>query len=171
MESTENMMDAAEHNGVVAKFSAFVDGAVREVTGSVIKSDEEDRFLLMVAYSPHVMPHRGADHRIDIASPRVLEKACWRFMAKGARTGMWHEDGHADESVCVENYIYRNPQPWDVHGDGSLLVKDGDWVVGFQVSPAAWELYKSGQIGGVSMQGRAGRKKPSAETLARVRSS
>ena len=140
------------------------------VRGTLLKSNEEDHFLLMVAYSPHRMPLRGKDKRIDLASPRVLEKACWRFMAKGAKTGMWHEEGHGEEAVCVENYVYRNPVAWDVHGDGSLLVKEGDWIVAFILGDSAWDLYKSGRIGGVSMQGAAGRKAASAESLARVRS-
>lgn len=136
--------------------------------GTVIKANEEDKFLLMVAYSPNRMPLRGADKKTDVASPRVLEKACWLFMAKGAKTGMWHEAGHEAEAVCVENYVYRNPVPWHIEGTDTVI-KQGDWVVGFLLSDAAWGLYKSGQIGGVSMQGDAGRKKASAESLARAR--
>lgn len=150
------------------------DGAAKSaaVEGTVLKARDEDRFLLMVAYSPNRMPLRGADGKTDLASPRVLEKACWHFMAKGAKTGMWHESGHESEAVCVENYVYRNPVSWAVkNGEHETVIKEGDWIVGFVLSEPAWEMYKAGEIGGVSMQGAASRKKPSAETLARSRSS
>lgn len=137
----------------------------------VLKSSDEDQYLLTVVYSPNRMPIRGADGKTDVASPRVLEKACWMWMAKGAKTGMWHETGHDHEAVCVESYIYRNPVPWVVkHPDGTeTVIKEGDWLAGFVLSNHAWGLYKSGRIGAVSMQGDAGRKAPSAETLARVK--
>lgn len=141
-----------------------------EIRG-VLKSRDEDHFLLTVVYSPHRMPLRGADGKTDLASPRVLEKACWRFMAKGARSGMWHEAGHEAEATCVENYMYRNPVPWIVeHPDGSrTVVKEGTWLAGFILSDRAWAEYKAGRLGGVSMQGDAGRMAPSAESLARVK--
>jgi hypothetical protein len=136
-----------------------------DFSGTVLKANDEDHFLLMVAYSPHRMPLRGADKRIDLASPRVLEKACWRFMVNGARGGLWHEPGHEDAVKCVENYVYRGPN-WTL--DSGYVVKAGDWLVGFILDGPTWQLYKSGQIGGVSMQGGAGRKAVSAETLALV---
>lgn len=141
-----------------------------EVAGTVVKSNDEDHFLLMVAYDPHRMPLRGADKRIDIASPRVLEKGCWRYMAKGAKTGMWHQPGHADEAICVENYIYRNPVPWVIKSlDGrETVIKEGCWMVGFILGNEAWALYKSGRIGGVSMQGGAARTLATPESLARI---
>ena len=170
--------EAREINGIntVEDFLAAVghDPLTKEVTdtieGRVCKADEEDQFLLMVAYSPNMMPLRGADKHIDVASPRVIEKGAWSFMAKGAKTGMWHSEGHGDEAICVENGIYRNPVPWDVYEDGTFLVKMGDWLVGFILSDYAWGLYKSGQIGGVSMQGGARRKPATAESLERIRS-
>lgn len=138
---------------------------------AVLKAIAEDRFLLMVIYSPSTMPKRGKDGKTDLASPRVLEKAAWSYLQKGARTGMFHEDGYDDQAVCVESYIYRNPVPWDVRGDGSLVVKRGDWIGGFILSKAAWNLYKAGEIGGVSLQGGCGRKPASREALARVKAS
>lgn len=134
--------------------------------GRIIKSNDEDRFLLMVAYSPHQMPLRGKDGRTDLASPKVLEKAAWLFMAKGGKTGMWHEPGHEGEAIVVENGIHRGPS-WDVHGDGSLVIKAGDWLVGLILSPAAWSLYKQGKISGVSLQGSAGRKPATQKAIAR----
>jgi len=38
-----------------------------------------------------------------------------------------------------------------------------------QWEPEAWQMIRSGEIGGVSMQGRARRGKPSAEAVAGLR--
>ncbi len=135
---------------------------------NVVKSSDEDRYLLTVVYSPNTLPLRGVDDRVDLASPRVLEKAAWSYLRKGCPTGMGHRDGHENEAVCVESYIYRNPVSWDVNGDGALVVTKGDWLAGFILSPAQWRLFKSGEIGGVSFQGSARRKPASGKALARI---
>jgi hypothetical protein len=147
-------------------------GRSADFTGTVIKADDEKRFLLVVAYSANKMPYRGADGYVDIASPEVLEKACWRFMDNGAKAGLWHEPGHDDAARVVENYIYRNSEPWVIkHADGSeQVIAEGDWVVGMILSQDAWGLYKKGLIGGASPQGRAKRTEPRPETLSRMRS-
>jgi putative serine protease XkdF len=138
-------------------------------SGAILKAEEARRYLLTVVYSPHRMPLRGADKKVDLATPEVLEKACWVYTIKGLGTGMWHEDGHAEEAVCVENYVYRGPD-WvlkDAAGN-EQVIKAGTWLAGYILSPRAWSMYKSGRIGGVSMQGAAGRKPASAEALALV---
>lgn len=148
-------------------FDAFIRSLDENV---IIKAEDERRFLLTVVYSPHRMPLRGADKRTDLASPQVLEDACWKYAMNGLGTGMWHEEGHADEAVCVENTVYRGPD-WvlkDAAGN-EQVIKSGTWLAGYILSPHAWELYKSGRIGGVSLDGRAGRKRASAEALARVK--
>lgn len=138
----------------------------------LLKSEEESRFLLLVAYSPNKMPLRGADGYIDVARPEVLEKACWRFMDNGAQAGMWHEAGHEKAARVVENYIFRSDVPWVVKcPDGSeQVVQKGDWVVGLILSPKAWRMFKAGLIGGGSLQGGAKRSPASQETLAYLRS-
>lgn len=133
---------------------------------SVIKSSDADRYLLTVVYSCHKRPGRGADRRLDVVSPRVLELGAWQFMRNGGRVGMFHEPGHEGAATLVESSIYRGP-PWDVHGDGSVVIKAGDWLAGLILTPPAWALYKSGKIRGVSLQGDADRKPASAATLAR----
>jgi len=85
---------------------------------------------------------------------------------------MWHEKGHADEAgEVVENYIWR-ADPWVIKAvDGTeQVIMAGDWLVGMRLPPPTWALYKAGLIGGVSPQGGAKRRLPSAETLERVRS-
>jgi Putative phage serine protease XkdF len=142
----------------------------RDTTGVVIKAgNDENRFLLLVAYSANKMPQRGADNFVDIVRPEVLEKACWRFMDNGARVGMWHQEGNEQSARIVENYIYRNEVPWVIKAPNGeqQVIKQGDWVCGLILEPDTWELYKSGKIGGASPQGSAKRKRASSELLAK----
>jgi hypothetical protein len=46
------------------------------------------------------------------------------------------------------------------------VVKSGDWLLGVQWSPETWPLVRDGQGRGVSMQGSAKRRVPSAEAVA-----
>lgn len=160
-----NIESYAMHHDDVATKS---DGGT--ATGAVLKADPEQRFVLMVLYSPNRMPHRGADRKIDVVSPSVLEKACWRFTDNGLKVGLFHEAGHQGAARCVENYVYRNPVPWVIKSpDGNTqVIKEGDWIGGFILDPPTWDMYKSGLIGGASPQGTAGRKPASPETLARI---
>lgn len=135
----------------------------------------EDRFGLAVVYSPNKMPKRGADGKLDVASPRVLERAAWAFMERGAQAGLMHatpKKGSPPPFRVVENYIYRNPVPWVMRAvDGSeVTVRQGDWLVGFICSPAVWADLCAGRYGGLSLDGTARRKPASAQTLAHQRS-
>jgi hypothetical protein len=131
---------------------------------------DEDHFALFVAYSPWSVPLRGADKKIDAASPRTLERGCWRFMANGAKPGIGHKPGGEDSSVVVENYIYRNPIPWVIkHPDGTeKVIRIGDWLIGFILDDETWADLKAGKYTGISMQGGAQRGPVTAETLARL---
>ena len=139
---------------------------------AVIKSNEEQRYVLMVAY-----PCMKADvstaqdgHR-DYGPAPVIELACFNFMRKGCKLGMFHEPGHNPGEV-VENYIYRGPTWVEKSADGTTeqVVEPGDWLCGMILTPEAWQLYKQGVIGGASPQGRARRRTPDPDTLAHLRS-
>lgn len=138
----------------------------------VVKAQEEQRFLLMVGYSPNRMPRRGADGFLDIASPETVEKACWRFMLNGAGAGLMHKAGGENAFKVVENYVYRNPEPWVMKAtDGSTqTIHAGDWVIGALCSEQTWKDYRAGKYGSGSVQGGAKRDAPTPETLARQRS-
>lgn len=139
---------------------------------AVVKENPEQRFVLMVAYSPNRMPARGADGRIDVVAPDVLEKAAWKFAENGFKVGLFHEAGHDGAAQVVENFVHRGKPMRFTAPDGSVqTVRKGDWLVGMILSPKAWELYKKGLIGGVSPQGTAGRKPATARTLARIKES
>ena len=140
--------------------------------GFLAKENAEQRFLLMVGYSPNKMPYRGADGFVDLCRPEVIEKACWRFMENGAGAGIGHQPGGEDAFKVVENYIYRNPVPWELTAaDGSKqVIKEGDWVLGIVLTPESWSDYKKGRWRGGSLQGKAERIRATPEVLARVRS-
>lgn len=137
---------------------------------AIVKAQEESRFLLCVVYSPSRMPARGADHRTDLVSPEVLEKAAWRFMLNGARVGIDHRPGGEKAAKVVESYVHRGSD-WIVTGpDGTTqTIRPGDWCVGMILSKSAWADYKAGRFGGVSMQGRATRRPVTRETLAGIK--
>lgn len=139
---------------------------------TVIKADDEKRFLLTVAY-----PAMKADtavaqdgHR-DFGSAEVIEKAAWNFMLKGAKLGLWHQDGHDHCAKTAESYIYRGPDWTITAADGTeQVIKAGDWLLGVICEPGTWAMYKAGLIGGVSPQGSAKRRVPTPESLAQLRS-
>lgn len=143
-----------------------------DMAGVVIKADDSQRFLLTVAYPAYKTDAAvAADGHIDVASDQVVERACWNFMRKGAKLGMWHKDGNSDCGEVVENYVWRG-EPWVLKAaDGTdQTIMPGDWLVGMILTEPTWALYKARLIGGVSPQGGARRRLPSAETLERMRS-
>ncbi len=137
-------------------------------TGVLVKSVDEDRFGLFVAYSPNRLPLRGADGKVDLASPRVLEKAAWRFALNGLKVGTDHRPGGEGAARVVENYVWRGA-PWHVVGpDGTEeVVSEGDWLVGLLFTREAWADFKSGRWSGISLQGSATRKPATRKTLKR----
>lgn len=150
--------------------AADSDGVVASCT--VLKASDEDRVLLTVAYPANKADTvQALDGYRDFASARVVEKAAWSFMRKGAKLGMWHQDGNDHCATTVESYIYRGPDWVTKAADGSeQTITAGDWLLAVECTPATWDLYKSGKLGGVSPQGTAKRRTPSDEALANLRS-
>lgn len=138
----------------------------------MVKAQAERRFTYGVCYpAMKADAARAADGAIDFASPGVVERAAWRFMATSRDVGLFHDDqlggGHAQ---VVESHIWRG-EPWVTKGvDGApVTVAPGDWCLGVIWSPRAWEQVKKGAVRGFSMQGAARRAKPSKATLAKLR--
>lgn len=143
----------------------------KSVAGALIKSDEERRFTLVVAY-PASKPDASiaADGFRDFAGTDAVEKAAWSYMLKSRQVGLWHQQGTDGAGDVVESYIYRGPD-WTIKaGDSEYTVTSGDWLLGIQWNEDTWPLVKSGKIRGVSMQGSAIRRRPTAEALAGLRS-
>lgn len=142
------------------------------VSGVVVKSTEEQRYTLTVAYpanKPDVAIAQDG-HR-DFASAEAVEKAAWSYLRQSPRIGLWHQDGTDGAGTVCESYIYRGPDWRVTAADGSeQIIKSGDWLMGIIWDDASWPLVKQGLIGGVSPQGRAKRRTPSREALANLRS-
>ena len=151
------------------------------ITARVLKSEPERRYTLNVIYPADKADIATAlDGHRDFASKAVVEDAAWNYMRNHRAVGSYHSPEHAAASgesyeaggsaEVVESYIYRGPD-WAIKAaDGSeCVVKAGDWLGGFVWTPEAWGLIKAGKIGGVSVDGAAKRRKPSAEALAELR--
>lgn len=140
------------------------------VQGVLVKAEDERRYSLHVAYPADKADVAVAlDQHRDFASKQAVEDAAWDFM-KAPAIGLWHEEDTDGAGEVVESYIYRGPE-WVVKaGDAEHTVREGDWMLGIRWSPETWALVKAGKIGGVSPQGTARRRKPSAEAVAALRS-
>src|SRR6185312_9981741 len=90
------------------------------VRGVVVKSDDERKYTLMVAYpADSADVAKARDGFQDFASPAEVEKACWSYMEKSREVGAMHADGTEGFGTLVENYIYRGPD-WVIKAvDGS----------------------------------------------------
>jgi hypothetical protein len=142
------------------------------VAGMVVKSAEEQRYTLTVAYPANKPDVAVAqDGYRDFASAAAVEKAAWSYLRKSPNVGLWHQEGTSGSGEVCESYIYRGPD-WTVSAsDGSQqVIKSGDWLMGIIWSEDSWPLVKQGVIGGVSPQGRAKRRMPDAAAVAQLRS-
>lgn len=141
------------------------------VAGLVVKSEDERRYTLTVAYPANKADTAvAADGYKDFASKAAVEDAAWSYLTKSPVVGLWHADGTDGAGTVVESYIYRGPD-WTVKAadDTEHTVKSGDWLLGIQWDQQSWDDVKAGRIGGVSMQGKAARRTPSAEAVANLR--
>lgn len=152
------------------KSAATWDG--ESVEAVVIKSEDERRYTLNVAYPADLQDAAvAADGHLDFASKSAVEDAAWGYMLAYRDVGMHHADGTSGAGQLVESYIYRGPD-WVVkaaNGD-EVTIKAGDWLMGTIWPPDTWEDWKSGKLGGMSPQGSARRRTPSAEAVAGLRS-
>jgi len=143
-----------------------------DIAGLVVKSTEEQRYTLTVAYPANKPDVAVAqDGYRDFASTEAVEKAAWNYLRKSPNIGLWHENGTDGAGTVCESYIYRGPD-WVVKAaDGSeQVIKAGDWLMGIIWSEQSWPLVKQGLIGGVSPQGRAKRRMPDPAAVANLRS-
>ena len=142
------------------------------IAGMVVKSQEEQRYTLTVAY-PANKPDVGVaqDGFRDFASAAAVEKAAWNYLRKSPHIGLWHTEGTSGSGEVCESYIYRGPD-WTVKAadDSEQVIKSGDWLMGIIWSEDSWPLVKQGLIGGVSPQGRAKRRVPDAAAVSQLRS-
>lgn len=141
------------------------------VKGVVVKSVDEQKYTLQVAYpadSPDI--GRARDGFQDFATAAEVEKAAWSYMEKARNIGLMHAEGTDGAGSVVESYIYRGPDWAIAAANGSeQMVKSGDWLIGIRWGDDAWNMIKSGEIGGVSMQGMVSRRNPSPADVAKAK--
>lgn len=145
------------------------------ISGSLIKAEPEQRFTLCVGYPARRADiSTAADGFRDWASERACEKAAWEYLRKSPKVGLWHEREGKTEGIAevVESYIYRPDTPWEITAaDGSTqTICKGDWLIGLVWTEAGWDLIKSGEVRGISPQGRARRRASDPADLATLRS-
>lgn len=114
----------------------------------------EERYVLGIAY-----PANRVDGHDEFMTTDTVQKAAWGYVSKGGQIGLHHADGTVGHAEVVESYIYRGPDWTQTAADGSTqVVKSGDWLVGAVFDEPTWELIKSGQFTGWSIQGLAARR-------------
>lgn len=147
----------------------------------LLKSDTARRYSLHVVYPADKADiGKALDGHRDFASKAVVEDAAWNYMRLYREVGTFHTPEQAaaagatlksgGAAELVESYIYRGPD-WAIQAaDGSeVVVKSGDWCAGFIWSPEDWQLLVDGKIGGVSVEGKARRRRPTADAIANLR--
>jgi putative serine protease XkdF len=177
--TTTTVVDDGQDPKPAAAAKATWDGET--IATRVLKSEAERRYSLHVVYpADKADVARALDGHRDFASKAVVEDAAWNYMRRYREVGAFHTEEQAaavgatmkatGAAELVESYVYRGPD-WAIKAeDGSeVLVKAGDWLAGFIWSPEDWELLKDGKIGGVSVEGKARRRKPTAEAVAGLR--
>lgn len=154
-----------DHDGQAAKAGTWDE---ETIAGVLVKAEPELRQTLCVAYpADRADAAVAADGHRDFASKEAVRKAAHSFLASGGGIGMHHADGTDGAGTTVESYVWPGPD-WKPDG-AEYTVKEGDWLVKVQWSQDAWDLIKAGEIGGVSMQGRARRSKAPADKVAGLR--
>ena len=141
------------------------------IAARLIKAAPARRYSLHVAYPANKPDTRiAADGYRDFAGAEAIEDAAWHYMLKGRQIGLWHAGGTEGAGDCVESYIYRGPD-WVIKAaDGTQqTIRAGDWLIGIVWHPDVWPKVLKGEIGGVSMQGSASRRRPSRESIANLR--
>lgn len=145
--------------------------------GPLAKADPELRYTLNVIYPADKADiAKAQDGHRDFASKDVVRKAAWDYMRAYRNVGTCHTPEQASgagvellqqgAAELVESYIYQGPDWEPVEG---FAVKSGDWLGGFVWTPEAWAAIKDGRLGGVSVEGKAKRRKPSAAAVAGLR--
>jgi len=147
----------------------------------LLKSDSARRYSLHVVYPAYKADiGKALDGHRDFASDAVVEDAAWNYMRRYREIGTFHTQEQADAAGAtlksggaaelVESYVYRGPDWVLKAADGSeVVIKAGDWLAGFIWTPEDWQLVLDGKIGGVSVEGRAKRRAPSPEAIAKLR--
>lgn len=146
------------------------------ISTRLVKADAARQYTLDLAYPADKADTSVAlDGHRDFASKSAVEDAAWNYMREHRRVGTYHTaytgEGESDGAAqVVESYIYRGPD-WAVKAaDGSeVMIKSGDWLMGFVWSDNAWSDVLAGKINGVSVEGTVKRRTPSKTAVEGLR--
>jgi hypothetical protein len=119
---------------------------------AIKKTDQELQIVWGEVYVPNSFP----DSQKDFMSADTVRDMAYGFMAKGDMRALDTEHSR-EKNGCyiVESFIARK-------GDPDFI--EGAWVLGVRVpDPASWEMVKSGDINGFSIDGDAYRKEAQLE--------
>jgi len=108
-----------------------------------IKKVEDDKQLVFgEVYAPTTLP----DSDGDVMTAETIEEMAYRFMKNFSQKSIDVEhDSNIVEAVVVESFIARENDP---------LFIEGSWVVGVFIEDSdIWELVKTGEINGFSLEG------------------
>jgi hypothetical protein len=133
------------------------------VSVSIIKADEELRFVLGVVLEPNDGEDGAPDspdaHK-DIYSFVDVRDAAWLYLSEHHQIGLMHQKelATADYQVC-ESYL----APVDFELGGQKILK-GSWMLGARIlNDAVWQKVKAGKLNAWSIDGRAIRTPEPAE--------
>ena len=125
-----------------------------ELTGKILKRDDEQRLVYGWAYVATVDGELSVDHSGETIDPDTLTKAATEFMlnvriAKAMHTG--NPVGSVVHSLPLTNEIAKSL--------GIETDREG-WIVALKIhSDEVWELVKSGKLASFSIGGRAKRER------------
>lgn len=117
-----------------------------EKTIVIKKTDEEQRMVFCIVYSPDEIDTQG-----DFAPASVIKEAAYNFM-RCARTNNVDKqhDFIPDEGFVAESWLVKENDP--VFPSET----SGSWAVGIKVeNDETWQLIKEGEITGLSLAGLA----------------
>ena len=123
-----------------------------ELTGKILKRDDEQRLVYGYAYVSTVNGELAVDHSGETIDPDILAKAATEFMLNVRIAKAMHQ-GDAVGSV-----VHSLPLTSEIAKSLGIETDKEGWIVALKInSDEVWELVKSGKLASFSIGGRAKR--------------
>jgi hypothetical protein len=112
---------------------------------AIKKTDADEQLVFGEVYAPGFPDSQG-----DFMTRESIKKMAYEFMRKSAMGNIDTQHSQAPNgSYVVESFIARDDDP---------LFIPGSWVMGVKCADAEWQLVKSGDLNGFSLDGMAVRQ-------------
>jgi hypothetical protein len=136
-----------------------------ELPTKVIKAVAPLQYTLALAYPAGSLDKGVArDGFRDFAGAEAVRDAAWDYLEKCRDVGVLHADGTSGAGRVVESFLWPDGAPdWQA---GDQLIKSGDWLIGTVWGDRTWAEIEAERLRGVSPQGSARRRRPTAEAKA-----